>query len=450
MIWLILGIIVYTLWILAYIIFTIYNLIAKDWKAFTRSFITVIVLLVLGAVFLFVIPDYQVAFFAATLIVSVCFCLWLLISPRPRDDIKQTGIPAKTDERDVIFARFDLEESSPQFQEYYSRKPEYKQIDDNIRKLPDILTPFHIKKDPIFFTLAAGEFDVLEQQLLMVSGPVSPMEWEYSPEENTRIVKKLIHYLGGIEIGICELDPAYVYSHVGRGPEPYGQEIKTSQKYAVVFTLEMNYEMIAAAPLAPVLAETAKQYIEGAKISLLSASFIRRMGFPARAHIAGSNYQVMLTPLGYLAGLGELGRLGVLITEKHGPRIRLGCVTTDMPLMPDKPKIFGVQNYCQICKKCAINCPGQAIPAGDKTIENGVEKWVINREECYRFWRKSGSDCSRCIYVCPYSNPDNFFHNTVRKVVTGSSAAQYIAARCDDIFFGLDPRPHKPWNVPSK
>ena len=444
------GKIVFAVYILFFLVFSFYNFKEKEWRAFTRSSLFAFCLVVLGALFLLIIPEIQIWFFVAILIASIGSCFWLFFSPSPRSDIQQTGVPEKFDERDVIFARFDLKEDSPHFQDYYSRKEEYKQIDGDIRKLPDILTSPHIQKDPVNFSLAAAEFDVLEQQVDQVAGPLSSEKWKYSPQENTRMIKNIIRYLGAHDCGICELDQAYVYSHVGRGPEPYGQEIKNSHKFAVMFTMEMDFDMIATAPKSPVIVETAKQYVEGAKISLIGANFIRRLGFPARSHIAGSNYQIMLTPLAYMAGLGELGRMGILITEKHGPRVRLGAITTDMPLLTDSPKIFGVQDFCQKCKKCATNCPSKAIPLDDKIEENSVRKWVIKREECYRFWRKSGSDCSRCIYVCPYSKPDNLFHNFIRKVASSSSAGQSLSTHCDDLFYGHYPTPHKSWDVLSE
>jgi reductive dehalogenase len=202
--------------------------------------------------------------------------------------------------------------------------------------------------------------------------------------------------------------------------------------------------MIATAPKPPVIVETEKKYVEVAKISVIVADHIRRMGYDARAHIAGSNYQAILPPLGWRAGLGEIGRIGILITEKFGPRVRLGLITTDLPLSPDSPRTFGVQDFCKNCKKCANNCPAQAIPYNDKTEDNGTLKWVLNREACYRFWRTAGTDCAMCLYVCPYSKEQNWFHNSVRKLIAHSSSAQRISLWADDFFYGAHPLPKEP------
>jgi reductive dehalogenase len=277
-----------------------------------------------------------------------------------------------------------------------------------------------------------------------VTGKVNPEKIELSPFDNTRHLRRIIKYFGTDAFGVCEVDQSYVYSHVGRGPESYGSEINLTHKYAIVFALPMEISMIAASPKPPVYVETERKYLEVGKIALLVSDFIRRMGYSARAHIAGSNYQAVLPPMGWKAGLGEIGRIGILITEKYGPRVRLGMVTTDLPLSVNSPRVFGVQDFCQKCQKCATNCPVQAIPHGDKTEANGALKWVINREACYQFWRKAGSDCAMCIYVCPYSKPNNTFHNFIRNTISRSTTAQRVAIWADDYFYGKNPLPKGP------
>ena len=40
---------------------------------------------------------------------------------------------------------------------------------------------------------------------------------------------------------------------------------------------------------------------------------------------------------------------------------------------------------------------------------DGVSRWQINSESCYTLWCKIGTDCGRCMSVCPYAHPDTFF-----------------------------------------
>ena len=114
------------------------------------------------------------------------------------------------------------------------------------------------------------------------------------------------------------------------------------------------------------------------------------------------NYRVMCDPVAYDAGLGELGRLGLLITPQFGPRIRLSIVSTNLPLVYDNPIVLGVQDFCAFCKKCAVNCPSGAVAMGEKGIYNGIEKWQSNQESCYSFWRTQAQTVPS-VFMCVHT-----------------------------------------------
>lgn len=350
--------------------------------------------------------------------------------------IKLSEISERVDERDVMFAREEYEPGSEKYEEYYSMRPQNKDIDDRLRKLPKLFAEGGRYYDPIKSKEIDEIFKKIETALTFVDGPVADIKAEYNEGEATQIVKKYVLENGAADVGICELNPMYVYSHIGRGPEPWGQPIRNTHKFAIAFTLEMNYWHVEAAPDLPITAETAAKYFEGAKISISLAEYIRKLGYPARAHISGSNYQIMLPPVAYDAGLGELGRHGYLISPKLGSRIRLGAVTTDLPLSTDKPISFGVQDFCEICKKCATNCPSKAIPEGDKVNIRGAEKWQLVMEKCLWFWRVVGTDCGLCMKVCPFSHPSTFVHNTIKTAIKKSSFARQLSLFGDDLFYG--------------
>jgi len=442
--WVFLGELVLICGMASLLIFALDSFKANEQRALHRALHIFLIILLANVLFLAFPGALKNLLFLAVFLSGLTGLGFIYFAQYPREEIKVTGEQKRIDQRDTIFSRFDLREKSKAYKDYYAREPGLQGTDDEIRKLPDLLSPDHVKKDPVLFHLTAAEADFQKHQLRRVTGEVNPLRTELSPFDNTRHIKNILEYYGAVSSGVCELDQAYVYSHVGRGPEPYGSEILLSHKYAIVFAVPMELGMIATSPKAPVIVETERKYLEAGKIALVVGDFIRRMGYPARAHIAGSNYQAVLPPLGWKAGLGELGRIGILITEKHGPRVRLGLVTTDMPLTADSPKRFGVQDFCSICKKCATTCPAQAISHGSKVEENGVLKWVINKEACYRFWRKAGTDCSKCIYVCPYSKPDNKVHDIIRNTVSRSLTAQKLALMADDYFYGKNPLPKEP------
>ncbi|KKK69490.1 hypothetical protein LCGC14_2933500, partial [marine sediment metagenome] len=149
--------------------------------------------------------------------------------------------------------------------------------------------------------------------------------------------------LGAVSAGIAPLNPRYLYSHAGRGPDPWGSEIKNDHAFVLTFAVEMRWRAVDQAPYIGITAETAQQYLRAQHVSITLAAYIRLLGYSARAHISGSNYQVILPAVAHEAGLGELGRCGYLLSPRYGARIRLGAVTTDLPLKTDRPIRFGVQ-----------------------------------------------------------------------------------------------------------
>jgi len=433
MLWI--GRVIFLLSSIFFLIFIFTNIIEKEKRALRLSviFFLLFVLLLFLSFSSFIFIQRILCWIGIVLLIVV---ILFFIPFEKKEDIKIGPTIKRVDERDVIFARDDLEFGSKNYEEYYKNHPELKKIDDRIRKLPPFLEPGSLLYNPIQSKLALSQFNFLEAQLNLVDGEISKDRIDLKPDEASSLVKKIAKYLGAKLVGICEVNKDFYYSHVGRGPEPYGKEITLNHHYGIVFAVEMSFYEILHAPFPPVVIETAKQYVEVAKISIILANYIRSLGYPARAHIAGSNYQAILPPLAYLAGLGELGRLGILVTPEYGPRVRLGLVTTDLPLIPDKPKIFGVQNFCKKCLKCAINCPAQAIEYGEKKEVRGVEKWLLQAEKCYQFWKKIGTDCAICVYTCPYSRPNNFFHNIIREGIKISPFLRLISMKADFLFYG--------------
>jgi ferredoxin/Ca2+/Na+ antiporter len=429
------GRIILLLFSIFFLTFIFSNIKEKEKRALKLSIIFFLFLVAVLVSSFFFSAYIQKIISLMSVILFIIFIILSLIPFEKKGDIKVYKIE-RVDERDVIFARDDLKVGSKNYEEYYRNHPERKKIDDRIRKLPPLLELGSLFYNPLQSKLASSEFDFLEAQLNLVNGEVSKERIDLKADEASSLIKRIAKYLGAKLVGICEVNKNFYYTHVGRGPEPYGKKINLNHRYGIVFAVEMSFDKILNAPFPPVIIETGKRYVEVAKISIILANYIRSLGYSARAHIAGSNYQAILPPLGYLAGLGELGRLGILITPQYGPRVRLGLVTTDLPLIPDGKKIFGVQNFCEKCLKCALNCPSQAIEYGKKIKVRGVEKWPLKAEKCYQFWKKIGTDCAICVRVCPYSRPNSLLHNLIRSGVRMSSFLRYIFIKADFFFYG--------------
>ena len=86
-------------------------------------------------------------------------------------------------------------------------------------------------------------------------------------------------------------------------------------------------------------------YATSGFIAIILAAYVRRLGYPAKAHYA-PYYDVVLPPIILLAGLGEMSRIGDSVLHPFlGPRFKGAVVTTDLPLLPDKPINFALPGF---------------------------------------------------------------------------------------------------------
>ena len=212
-------------------------------------------------------------------------------------------------------------------------------------------------------------------------------------------VKRAAKFFGASLVGICRLNKTWLYAEA---------DIPEEFENVVVLAVEMDADGIATSPAVPAAAATGVGYSKMSFILSCLGEFIRNLGYEA---IQCGNDTALSIPLAVDAGLGEVGRNGLLITPQFGPRVRLCKIFTDLPLEPDTPIEFGVREYCKQCKLCAKNCKSKAISEEDepsfelacRSNNAGALKWYVNVELCYKFWCENGIDCSTCIKVCPYN-----------------------------------------------
>jgi len=217
------------------------------------------------------------------------------------------------------------------------------------------------------------------------------------PAAMTARIKAKATELGADMVGVCRLQPDMI---------DLGSEVP--HEFVIAACVAEDYEKVMQGPDA-VEEEAMWTYARCAEIATELAAQIRAMGYPARAHHNGGS-EVQAIPIFYQVGFGELGRHGSLINEKYGASFRPGFVTTDLPLVEDKPREFGVQDFCMNCNVCQRNCPGDAIPQ-DHVVTHGIKRWLIDLEKCYPYSRLREEYCHLCVDVCPYivkSHPETY------------------------------------------
>jgi epoxyqueuosine reductase len=271
-------------------------------------------------------------------------------------------------------------------------------------------------------------------------GPWDPSDLDMTWAEASLAVKHASLFYGASLAGIAELNPLWIYSDsfsptrkdrsraipVLSDGERFEQTedawyIPQSMNRVVALAFEENYFGIANSPGRLASAAVGDGYSRMAFTANTLAQFIRGLGYRA---IPAGNGTGLSIPIAIDAGLGQLGRMGLLVTPKYGPRVRLAKVITDMPLTADSPIEFGVTEFCESCKLCAKECPSSAICDGERTWKGkspsnnpGTYKWYINSEKCYDF---NGFSCSNCKRVCPFTKPNNsWLHRMIRTAIKG-------------------------------
>jgi reductive dehalogenase len=264
------------------------------------------------------------------------------------------------------------------------------------------------------------------------------------PAALSRHIKNLGYFLRSDIVGICRLPQYAVYSH-----NMMGEEVKLDHQNAIVIVVDQDYETM--------LGSTGDDWISGSQsfigysntalISCIMADYIRQLGYPARAHHAMS-YQVLVVPLLLMAGIGEMSRAGIVLNPFLGTRFKAAVVTTDLPLEPDNPVDFGLQEFCEKCLKCAVECHAKAIPDGGKVLYNGYETWHFDAEKCSKFRVNNthGSACGRCIKVCPWNKPEGWTHDMVRWMIKYTPFLDSFIVKMDDIWgYGKADKRYKWW-----
>ncbi|KKN14217.1 hypothetical protein LCGC14_0998330 [marine sediment metagenome] len=133
---------------------------------------------------------------------------------------------------------------------------------------------------------------------------------------------------------------------------------------AIVLMLEMDEAIIMKSPSFETYKMIMGTYKKLNKVTNKLTKFFRENNYGAQAgpSLGGvANYVVLARN----AGLGWIGRLGLLITPEFGPRQRLSIIATSIENLPfnadpENPHSW-IKDFCQKCGECIKGCPGKAI-----------------------------------------------------------------------------------------
>jgi epoxyqueuosine reductase len=212
-----------------------------------------------------------------------------------------------------------------------------------------------------------------------------------TPDELTAGLKAAAALAGVSAVGVTEYELKYRFDDYPHKHEESGHD------KVIVCVLEENYDALQTTPSARHDRATMACVSELMKMQQGLARYLQAEGYTAHVH----DYEggAVTVPYAVMAGLGQLGLNGVLLTPFAGPRVRLGLVTTNAPLTFDQPVDYGIPKICDNCRACVRNCPAKALSARRQTYR-GAEKSKINAQRCAPVLAVA-HDCGICLKVCP-------------------------------------------------
>ena len=287
----------------------------------------------------------------------------------------------------------------------------------------------YVMKSPIGACARRALGALLLLQFGEARGPVSPTVAD--PQRNADNLKATAYYLGCDAVGLCAVPEWAYYSH-----DAGGNPLPAYHANGINLLLDQGHETMEGASGDDWIsvAQSMRAYLRFSLLGGIVAEQVRRLGYSARVHSVLDG-DVLQPPLLLLSGLGEVSRIGEVILNPYlGPRLKSGTVTTDLPMLMDRPIDFGLQRFCEQCNKCARECPSGAITAGPKRMYNGYEIYKSDAEKCarYRITNAGGGMCGRCMKTCPWNLEGLFADSAFRWLAMHlPSQAKHLAALDD-------------------
>ena len=364
------------------------------------------------------------------------------------------GPVERYDARDYAWARMVMPVGSPAYEDYYSRHPQQKAVDDDLRERGKRSGKKLLESDRVNEEIAVSGFygtialsrpkmvDALIKNPQQPQGMYQMDRAEVDPARMSRKLKAFGLHLGAARVGITGLNQNWVYTH--ETMPNYGQPVTCDYKYVICLAVPQDPFLKANQTGLGEEWEVGWKYAYASFISLIMANVIRHLGWRARP-VPTFNTPYIVAPVFVDAGMGEYGRCGQVVTKEFGNNFRPGGVLTDLPLIPDKPVDFGLQDFCEKCTICADRCPSGAIPKGNKVVVRGVRKWQIDADQCIKYLYTTGHSCGICQVVCPWNHTNNWFHNSIREIAERLPGLRKLIISADRSLYQHPPAPDPKW-----
>lgn len=195
--------------------------------------------------------------------------------------------------------------------------------------------------------------------------------------------------LGVSSLGYTKVNPNFIF-----------KDFEILYDNAIIFTMEMNKQLIDTNPSVECSKEIFRTYAGlGVAVNKM-ADFLRERGYNCHPSPAIGG-DINTVPTAQDANLGYIGKNGILVTPEFGPCARLAAVFIDVDNLPiaKENEHMWIAEFCNTCNRCVKACPGGAIYEEPKVLDDG-SKIYIDLEKCAPAF---SDGCSTCISSCVFT-----------------------------------------------
>ncbi|MGL4670001.1 MAG: hypothetical protein ACRCVG_05340 [Methanobacteriaceae archaeon] len=207
--------------------------------------------------------------------------------------------------------------------------------------------------------------------------------------------EKLAKKLDVIKIGYYQIDSEFFNNNL-------------KHRNIIILILKMNEDIIELGPSKKAKELNKNLYSEiRQKLDILS-EFLNKKSL--ETEIAYPNEKLIdLSYLAQEAGLGQIGKNGLLIIPEVGSKIKIGAILTSNENLPFSTtnKHKWILDYCKNCEECIKSCDSNSLIISENNNNNNNSngnnsnniKASLDVEACIG----SKEGCSYCIKKCPFN-----------------------------------------------
>ena len=209
-------------------------------------------------------------------------------------------------------------------------------------------------------------------------------------KQDFKDLKVYIKSLDIDDVGFTTVNPSLIFSNK-----------KILFDRAIVLLMQMKKEIINTAPSPSANKEIFRTYHHLGVCVNKIADFLKQRGYKAQAGPAIGG-EVNYPLLAQKAGLGQIGKHGLLITPKLGVSLRIATVYTEIENLPKSGENIHqwIADFCDGCSKCVRECPADAIYKKTKIFKDSTHQHIDYKKCAIPFSNQYG--CTVCVKECVF------------------------------------------------